>query len=188
MNSASPPLVAQRTGSARTIEDIRAAQPAVKAGVSLKRTPTSMAENKNIRVICRFRPPVQPAAGYDTGPSCLQFMQDGQTFVVDSRTSGTQKSIQFTFDNVFNGSSTTQEEVYECAARPSIDDVLEGYNATIFAYGQTGAGKTHTMVRLLLLLSCAVFCWLTLHCCCTCGTCGTCCALCYSCACCSTSG
>eukprot|EP01052_Picozoa_sp_SAG31_P009514 SAG31_NODE_501_length_14835_cov_11.191979_1_plen_303_part_00 len=60
--------------------------------------------------------------------------------------SGTQKSIRFTFDKVFNGPDATQAQVYEYSARPSIDDVLEGYNATIFAYGQTGAGKTHTMI------------------------------------------
>lgn len=30
-------------------------------------------------------------------------------------------------------------------ASPIVDNVLEGYNGTIFAYGQTGTGKTHTM-------------------------------------------
>ena len=36
-------------------------------------------------------------------------------------------------------------EVYNQAARPIIQNVLEGYNGTIFAYGQTGTGKTFTM-------------------------------------------
>ena len=31
---------------------------------------------------------------------------------------------------------------------PIIENVLDGYNSTIFAYGQTGAGKTHTMIGL----------------------------------------
>ena len=35
--------------------------------------------------------------------------------------------------------------VYDVAARPIIDSVLEGFNGTIFAYGQTSSGKTHTM-------------------------------------------
>jgi DNA replication protein DnaC len=38
----------------------------------------------------------------------------------------------------------TQEQVYE-RARPLIDAVLNGRNCTIFAYGQTSAGKTYTM-------------------------------------------
>ena len=38
-----------------------------------------------------------------------------------------------------------QKEVYDAAAKPIIDSVLEGFNGTIFAYGQTSSGKTHTM-------------------------------------------
>ena len=51
---------------------------------------------------------------------------------------------QFTFDMVFD-QTTPQYGVYEAAAKPIVDCVLEGYNGTIFAYGQTGTGKTHTM-------------------------------------------
>ena len=40
---------------------------------------------------------------------------------------------------------STQKEVYDCAAKPIIDSVIEGFNGTIFAYGQTSSGKTHTM-------------------------------------------
>ena len=48
------------------------------------------------------------------------------------------------FDHVFD-SNSTQKEVYDLAAKPIIDSVLEGFNGTIFAYGQTSSGKTHTM-------------------------------------------
>ena len=50
----------------------------------------------------------------------------------------------FTFDQVFDVEST-QREVYAGSARPIIEDVFKGYNGTVFAYGQTGAGKTFTM-------------------------------------------
>ena len=50
----------------------------------------------------------------------------------------------FVFDRVFDMQST-QKEVYDVAAKPIIDSVLEGFNGTIFAYGQTSSGKTHTM-------------------------------------------
>ncbi|XP_030067462.1 kinesin-like protein KIF3A isoform X1 [Microcaecilia unicolor] len=50
----------------------------------------------------------------------------------------------FTFDTVF-GPQSKQLDVYNLTARPIIDSVLEGYNGTIFAYGQTGTGKTFTM-------------------------------------------
>lgn len=41
--------------------------------------------------------------------------------------------------------SRSQVDVYNLAARPIVENVLEGYNGTIFAYGQTGTGKTYTM-------------------------------------------
>jgi len=40
---------------------------------------------------------------------------------------------------------STQQEVYDQTAKPAIDSLLEGYNSTILAYGQTGTGKTFTM-------------------------------------------
>jgi hypothetical protein len=50
----------------------------------------------------------------------------------------------FTFDAAFDPSAT-QRDVYENAAAGIVNSVLSGYNGTIFAYGQTGTGKTHTM-------------------------------------------
>ena len=51
---------------------------------------------------------------------------------------------QFTFDTVYDWNST-QRAVYDGTAFPIVESVLAGYNGTIFAYGQTGTGKTHTM-------------------------------------------
>lgn len=53
----------------------------------------------------------------------------------------------FTFDNVF-GADSTQRSVYDESAFPLVESVMAGYNGTIFAYGQTGCGKTHTMIGL----------------------------------------
>jgi hypothetical protein len=50
----------------------------------------------------------------------------------------------FTFNAAFDCASG-QADVYENAAQGIVDSVLAGYNGTIFAYGQTGTGKTHTM-------------------------------------------
>lgn len=52
--------------------------------------------------------------------------------------------IQFSFDFCFP-EDCTQEEVYNATALPIVNGVLEGYNGTIFAYGQTGTGKTFSM-------------------------------------------
>lgn len=52
---------------------------------------------------------------------------------------------QYLFDAAF-GADSTQEEVYEKTTKPLVEAVLQGYNATVFAYGATGSGKTYTMV------------------------------------------
>lgn len=54
------------------------------------------------------------------------------------------KDQVFAFDRVFD-ENATQTEVYEATTKNLLDNVLDGYNATVFAYGATGCGKTHTI-------------------------------------------
>uniref|UniRef100_A0A2K5Y635 Kinesin-like protein KIF21A n=1 Tax=Mandrillus leucophaeus TaxID=9568 RepID=A0A2K5Y635_MANLE len=54
------------------------------------------------------------------------------------------KDKAFTFDYVFDIDSQ-QEQIYIQCIEKLIEGCFEGYNATVFAYGQTGAGKTYTM-------------------------------------------
>lgn len=39
-----------------------------------------------------------------------------------------------------------QSDIFDYSIRPTVDDILNGYNGTVFAYGQTGAGKSYTMM------------------------------------------
>ncbi|KAF4520864.1 hypothetical protein B566_EDAN007045 [Ephemera danica] len=50
----------------------------------------------------------------------------------------------FRFDGVYGDSSVT-ENIYNEVAYPLIEGVAQGYNCTVFAYGQTGCGKSFTM-------------------------------------------
>ncbi|KAJ3343749.1 Kinesin-like protein kif3a [Gonapodya sp. JEL0774] len=61
-----------------------------------------------------------------------------------ARTSDDMGKKTFTFDAVF-GEDSQQMSVYNATARPIVDSVLDGYNGTVFAYGQTGTGKTFSM-------------------------------------------
>uniref|UniRef100_A0AC35F123 Kinesin-like protein n=2 Tax=Panagrolaimus sp. PS1159 TaxID=55785 RepID=A0AC35F123_9BILA len=56
-----------------------------------------------------------------------------------------QHERHFTFDASF-GPQSTHEEVHVATTAPLVDFVVAGYNATVFAYGPTGSGKTYTMV------------------------------------------
>lgn len=42
--------------------------------------------------------------------------------------------------------NSTQVSIYEQSVKPIVDSVLDGYNGSIMAYGQTSSGKTHTML------------------------------------------
>jgi len=55
------------------------------------------------------------------------------------------KDQRYAFDRVFD-QYASQEEVYEHTAKLLLSNVLNGVNATVFAYGATGSGKTHTMI------------------------------------------
>ena len=56
-----------------------------------------------------------------------------------------KRERQYVFDGAFDGEASN-EAVYDGTAAPLVAGVLEGINATVFAYGATGSGKTHTMV------------------------------------------
>jgi hypothetical protein len=71
-----------------------------------------------------------------------------QCKIVESQVEGTKHA--FSFDRVF-GPSTAQVEIYKDVAVPVIKAVIGGFNGTIFAYGQTGGGKTWTMEVISLI-------------------------------------
>ncbi len=54
------------------------------------------------------------------------------------------KEMQFTYDQIFTH-EMNNDEIYGKSFGPLIDGMMNGYNSTCFAYGMTGAGKTHTM-------------------------------------------
>ncbi|EEF32793.1 Kinesin-II 85 kDa subunit, putative [Ricinus communis] len=56
-------------------------------------------------------------------------------------------SESYRFDDIFT-ESASQKRVYEAVAKPVVESVLNGYNGTVMAYGQTGTGKTYTVGRL----------------------------------------
>uniref|UniRef100_A0A8C6PS38 Kinesin-like protein n=1 Tax=Nothobranchius furzeri TaxID=105023 RepID=A0A8C6PS38_NOTFU len=88
----------------------------------------------NIKVLCRFRPLNQ--SEIIRGDLFLPKFQGDDTVIVGGK--------PYAFDRVFP-TNTTQEQVYNTCAKQIVKDVLSGYNGTIFAYGQTSSGKTHTM-------------------------------------------
>uniref|UniRef100_A0A3P9NQC6 Kinesin-like protein n=1 Tax=Poecilia reticulata TaxID=8081 RepID=A0A3P9NQC6_POERE len=88
----------------------------------------------NIKVLCRFRPLNQ--SEIIRGDKFIPIFQGEDTVIFGGKS--------YVYDQVFP-TNTTQEQVYNACAKQIVRDVLGGYNGTIFAYGQTSSGKTHTM-------------------------------------------
>ncbi|XP_048343917.1 kinesin-like protein KIF3A isoform X4 [Sphaerodactylus townsendi] len=97
----------------------------------------------NVKVVVRCRPfnEREKVMSYKMSVSVDEMRG---TITVHKTDSSNEPPKTFTFDTVF-GPESKQLDVYNLTARPIIDSVLEGYNGTIFAYGQTGTGKTFTM-------------------------------------------
>ena len=101
----------------------------------------------NILVAVRVRP--------DPGKKVCTVMDGKLVVVKDPRATGPgtrnmlranrSRERKFAFDYAF-GPKSTQQQVYERTTKFLIDGILDGYNATVFAYGATGAGKTYTML------------------------------------------
>lgn len=113
-----------------------------------------------------FSQPSRPSAAATGGGSTIQVVvrlrpmnesekKDGTLPVVTAKTAERSVTVikgkgrkqlksSYSFDNVFTAFST-QEEVFDATVKPVIADVMRGFESTVFAYGQTGTGKTHTM-------------------------------------------
>ncbi|KAG2403484.1 Kinesin-like protein [Vigna angularis] len=107
------------------------------------KTPYSFSESvpsdakENVTVTVRFRPlnPREIRQGEE-----IAWYADGETVVRNEY----NPSLAYAYDRVF-GPTTTTRQVYDVAAQHIISGSMEGINGTIFAYGVTSSGKTHTM-------------------------------------------
>ena len=95
---------------------------------------------ETIKVCCRFRKEFDHAEDeYDS----WQFEDETATIYYGERNTKTEK--KWVYDYILPP-DTTQEQMYEKVAKKTIVDFTEGYNGTIFAYGQSGSGKTYSML------------------------------------------
>lgn len=100
--------------------------------------------SETVRVVVRCRPmnSKEIASGFHKVVDVD--VKLGQVSVKIQKGAGNELPKTFTFDAVYD-SNSKQVELYDETFRPLVDSVLLGFNGTIFAYGQTGTGKTFTM-------------------------------------------
>ncbi|RLM58973.1 kinesin-related protein 11-like [Panicum miliaceum] len=103
---------------------------------------------EKISVAVRFRPPnpaaADPSPGGAGGGGDREWRIDDTRVTLVHRAAGPAPGAPFVFDHVFDRTATN-ERVYGTVVRDLIGAVVDGFNATAFAYGQTSSGKTFTM-------------------------------------------
>ncbi|WOG88003.1 hypothetical protein DCAR_0207236 [Daucus carota subsp. sativus] len=102
-------------------------------------------ENGRVRVAVRLRPRTAEDLVSDADFSdCVEIQPELKKLKLRKNN---WSSEAYRFDEVFSGGAS-QRRIYEVVAKPVVESVLDGYNGTIMAYGQTGTGKTYTLGRL----------------------------------------
>ncbi|KAJ2517386.1 hypothetical protein H4217_003998 [Coemansia sp. RSA 1939] len=91
-----------------------------------------------IKVVCRVRPFLPK----ETTDETVAVETDTQLRVTNPRDS--TKDVRFSFDACY-GPGSQQQAIYGSDVRPLVETIFTGMSATVFCYGVTGAGKTHTM-------------------------------------------
>ncbi|KAK7355667.1 hypothetical protein VNO80_14927 [Phaseolus coccineus] len=97
----------------------------------------------NVQVLLRCRPFSEDELRSNV-PRVVTCNENKREVTVMQTLANKQVDRVFTFDKVF-GPKAQQRSIYEQAIAPIVNEVLDGFNCTVFAYGQTGTGKTYTM-------------------------------------------
>ncbi|XP_039056763.1 kinesin-like protein KIN-5B isoform X2 [Hibiscus syriacus] len=97
----------------------------------------------NVQVLLRCRPLSEDEQRTNV-PRVISCNELKREVTVLQNVANKQVDRVFTFDKVF-GPKSQQRTIYDQAIAPIVNEVLDGFNCTVFAYGQTGTGKTYTM-------------------------------------------
>ena len=101
-------------------------------------------KSESVKVAIRVRP-MNSREKQEKSTICISVDNTNNTV---SATSSKNETKTFQFDYVYDMDST-QRQVYDEVAFPIVDSIFQGYNGTVFAYGQTGCGKTFTMMGII---------------------------------------
>jgi hypothetical protein len=99
-------------------------------------------EEENIKVAVRIRP-IQSAERKDGDIACVKASPDGKEVQVKV---GPLEATSYRCNQCFPSDTTQAEFFNECGITELLDSSMKGYRTCAFAFGQTGAGKTFTMV------------------------------------------
>eukprot|EP00759_Apiculatamorpha_spiralis_P043125 PhF_6_TR40740/c0_g1_i2/m.61322 len=121
-----------------------------------RRISVAKTSTENVKVMCRVRPFNERELALGKGLRPVIAIQNNSVILLDHTTDYTERE-KFDFDGAFWSVNeemadpeqrpfATQEVLFDAIGRPTLEHAWAGYHACLFAYGQTGAGKTYTMM------------------------------------------
>ncbi|KAJ3167552.1 Kinesin- protein 12 [Geranomyces variabilis] len=137
------PLLPQppATGGSTSSFDGRSVR-SVNSGTS---SASAAAGTESIRVVVRvrpFNPGEQTFHPNGAGSLAVECMPDGRTLQIHTQAADDRL---MTFDRVFDPTASQRDVFDDCGAAALVDRALDGYATTLFAFGQTGSGKSYTV-------------------------------------------
>ncbi|KAL3446731.1 P-loop containing nucleoside triphosphate hydrolase protein [Aspergillus insuetus] len=139
------PAISTKTSAARGLRALKS--PDTPASVTAKRKERDIEreinEDTSIHVVVRCRGRNEREVKENSGVALVTEGVKGKTVELSMGPNAVSNKT-YTFDKVFSAAAD-QLAVYEDVVLPIVTEMLAGYNCTIFAYGQTGTGKTYTM-------------------------------------------
>uniref|UniRef100_A0A7S1KUL6 Kinesin-like protein n=1 Tax=Percolomonas cosmopolitus TaxID=63605 RepID=A0A7S1KUL6_9EUKA len=108
---------------------------------SKKSSSSAPKSGNNVQVVARFRPQNSREVK-KKGSICVNISDNAERVALDAPRIG---KYSFNFDRIF-GMESQQKDVFQMVGLPVVKDVFNGYNGTVFVYGQTGAGKSFSMM------------------------------------------
>ena len=119
---------------------------------------TSELSEENVRVVCRFRPINKKERHEEKSQRLIdlpiEYSKDNDSVIIHRE--HYKNNLEFTLDQ-FLQSNTTQDDAFRLLGQPLVEQVMTGYNCTIFAYGQTGSGMFFLFSFIIFVCVC-VFC------------------------------
>ncbi|XP_035895841.1 kinesin-like protein Klp68D [Anopheles stephensi] len=110
------------------------------------KTKSNLSNTKNecVQVVVRCRPLNNKEQTGNFQKVVDVYPSRGVIEILNCNEASRENKKMFTYDAVYDCLST-QQTIYDEVVRPLVSSVMEGFNGCVFAYGQTGTGKTHTM-------------------------------------------
>ncbi|CAI9093847.1 OLC1v1029438C4 [Oldenlandia corymbosa var. corymbosa] len=141
-NSSDKQISSSLNSSSKSISSSLKPKPRRSSTASLNNVKSDSGVGGRVRVAVRLRPRNAEESVADSDlPDCVELQPELKRLKLRRNN---WDSDTFEFDEVLT-EFASQKRVYEVVAKPVVESVLEGYNGTVMAYGQTGTGKTYTL-------------------------------------------